>query len=63
MAMLKNRLVSEWPSLDICPTTFPGIVLADNRIISPGVEVGAVAGRVECRGRLGGILRYYHRTA
>jgi len=35
----------------------------DNRLIDPGEEVGRTAGQVECRERLGGILRYYHREA
>jgi hypothetical protein len=35
----------------------------DNRIIDPGEEVGAVAGTIHCRERLGGMLRYYHRNA
>lgn len=35
----------------------------DNGIIDPGDEVGAVAGKIECRDRLGGLLRYYHRRA
>ena len=35
----------------------------DNRLIDPGEEVGRTAGQVECRERLGGILRYYHRKA
>jgi len=35
----------------------------DNRLIDPGEEVGRIAGEVECRERLGGILRYYHRKA
>ena len=35
----------------------------DNRLIDPGEEVGRTAGEVECRERLGGILRYYHRKA
>jgi len=30
----------------------------DNRLIDPGEEVGRIAGEVECRERLGGILRY-----
>jgi len=34
-----------------------------NRIISPSDEVGATAGKIECRERLGGMLRYYHRAA
>jgi hypothetical protein len=32
-------------------------------VIEPGVEVGRVAGDVECRERLGGLLRYYYRDA
>ena len=35
----------------------------DNGLIDPGQEVGLTAGEVECRERLGGILRYYHRKA
>ena len=35
----------------------------NNSIISPGDEVGATDGEIECRERLGGILRYYHRKA
>jgi len=34
-----------------------------NLLIEPGDEVGAVAGQVECRERLGGLLRYYYRDA
>ena len=32
-----------------------------NKIIAPEEEVGAIAGKIECRERLGGILKYYHR--
>jgi putative transposase len=32
-----------------------------NRLIDPGDSVGRAGGRVRCRKRLGGILRYYHR--
>jgi putative transposase len=35
----------------------------NNSIIFPGHEVGATAGEIQCRERLGGILRYYHREA
>jgi putative transposase len=35
----------------------------DNRLIDPGEKVGRIGGDVECRERLGGILRYYHRKA
>jgi transposase InsO family protein len=35
----------------------------NNRLIEPENEVGQVAGRIECRERLGGMLRYYYRRA
>ena len=35
----------------------------DNKIIEPGEEVGRDQGDLECRERLGGLLRYYHRWA
>ena len=35
----------------------------DNRIIEPGDEVGRRTGEVQCRERLGGMLRYYYRKA
>jgi len=35
----------------------------DNQIIEPDDEVGQVAGKIECRERLGGLLRYYYRDA
>jgi transposase InsO family protein len=34
-----------------------------NRIIEPGQEVGRIDGEVQCRERLGGLLRYYCRQA
>ncbi len=34
-----------------------------NRLIDPQEEVGTTDGSVECRERLGGLLRYYHRQA
>jgi putative transposase len=34
-----------------------------NHLIEPGSEVGCVAGEVQCRERLGGLLRYYYRKA
>ena len=34
-----------------------------NQIIEPGDEVGSIAGKIECRERLGGILQYYYRDA
>ena len=35
----------------------------ENKIIDPGEEVGQIAGKIECRERLGGMLRYYYRDA
>lgn len=35
----------------------------ENKLIEPGDEVGRVAGKVACRERLGGMLRYYYREA
>jgi putative transposase len=34
-----------------------------NRLIDPDDNVGRAGGRVRCRERLGGMLRYYHRDA
>ncbi len=34
-----------------------------NQIIQPGDEVGRDEGDVQCRERLGGLLRYYYREA
>ena len=35
----------------------------DNRLIEPGPEVGQPTGEVQCRERLGGLLRYYYRAS
>ncbi|QDU82584.1 hypothetical protein Pla110_43440 [Polystyrenella longa] len=35
----------------------------DNQLIEPGEEVGSIAGKIECRKRLGGLLKYYYRDA
>ena len=35
----------------------------ENRLIEPGQEIGLAAGEVQCRERLGGLLRYYYRKA
>jgi transposase InsO family protein len=35
----------------------------DNRLIEPGPEVGQKTGEVQCRERLGGLLRYYYRSS
>lgn len=34
-----------------------------NRLIDPGPEVGQATGAIECRQRLGALLRYYYRMA
>ncbi|MFT5409075.1 MAG: putative transposase, partial [Verrucomicrobiales bacterium] len=34
-----------------------------NQIIDAGGEIGKKVGDVQCRERLGGMLRYYHREA
>jgi hypothetical protein len=34
-----------------------------NNIIEPGNEVGRSEGEIQCRERLGGLLRYYYRRA
>ena len=35
----------------------------ENRLISPGDDAGRTVGEIECRERLGGLLRYYYRRA
>ena len=35
----------------------------DNELIEPVDDPDSVAGRIECRERLGGLLKYYHRRA
>ena len=35
----------------------------DNDLIDPGGDIGKTTGVIECRERLGGLLRYYHRRA
>ena len=35
----------------------------ENRIVTPSEEVGRIAGRIQCRERLGGLLKYYYRDA
>ena len=34
-----------------------------NQIIDPGDQIGPTHGNIECRERLGGMLKYYHRAA
>ena len=35
----------------------------ENQLIDPGEEVGRTSGAIECRERLGGMLKYYRRAA
>ena len=35
----------------------------ENRLIDPGDEVGNLTGKIQCRERLGGLLKYYYRDA
>ena len=35
----------------------------DNQLIEPGKDVGSAASHIECRERLGGMLKFYHRRA
>ena len=35
----------------------------ENGLIEPGAKVGQVTGEVQCRERMGGLLRYYYRRA
>jgi putative transposase len=35
----------------------------ENQLIDSGGEVGQTTGVIDCRERLGGLLRYYHRRA
>jgi len=35
----------------------------ESRILLPGPEVGSNRGRLRCRKRVGGLLRYYYRAA
>lgn len=34
-----------------------------NRLLEPGPEVDRQSGPIECRQRLGGLMKYYHRRA
>ena len=35
----------------------------DHQILEPGPEISQMAGVIECRERLGGLLKYYYRQA
>ena len=43
--------------------TPPDEVFGTHSLIAEGEEVGRAIGQVQCRERLGGMLRYYHRAA
>ncbi len=34
-----------------------------NKLIDPGEEAGQTVGKIECRERLGGLLKHYYREA
>ena len=34
-----------------------------NKLLEPGNEVGRIDGVIQCRESLGGLLKYYHRSA
>lgn len=53
-----RRVVSEYTAHYHHERTHQGL---DNRLINPVSELGD--GQVVCRDRLGGLLRYYHRSA
>jgi len=47
----------------IFPTRDFGRMTGPNKIIDSSEEVGQIAGKIECRERLGGMLQYYYRKA
>ena len=56
---LRNS-VSQFPSHFHSERNHQGL---GNKIVEPGKEVGLTSGRVECRERFGGLLKYYTRDA
>jgi len=62
-----------WATADITPLALDGwrcrqhternYQSLDNKIIQSGDEAGRHEGDVQCRERLGGMLRYYYRKA
>ena len=55
-----RQAVKEFVTHFLCERNHQGLA---NRLIEPGQEVGRRSGEVQCRERLGGILRYYYRKA
>ena len=55
-----RRALAEFESHYHCERNHQGL---GNNLIEPGDEVGRAWGRVTCRNRLGGMLRYYYRQA
>ncbi|QDU80128.1 hypothetical protein Pla110_18510 [Polystyrenella longa] len=55
-----ERALKEYVAHYHCERNHQGL---NNQLIEPDDEVGCVAGKIECRERLGGLLKYYHRDA
>ena len=55
-----RQAVNEFVTHFLCERNHQGL---ENQLIEPGREVGERSGEVQCRERLGGILRYYYRQA
>lgn len=55
-----RKALSEFEAHDHAERNHQGL---DNKLIEPGGSIGKNAGGIECRERLGGLLRDYHRRA
>ena len=55
-----RQAVKEFATHFLCERNHQGL---ENQLIEPGREVDRRSGEVQCRERLGGILRYYYRQA
>ena len=55
-----RRALAEFEAHYHCERNHQGL---GNNLIEPGDEVGRAWGRVTCRNRLGGMLRYYYLQA
>jgi hypothetical protein len=55
-----RQAVKEFVTHFLCERNHQGL---ENQLIEPGREVVRRSGEVQCRERLGGILRYYYRQA
>jgi putative transposase len=55
-----RKAITEWVAHFHTERNHQGL---ENRLIEPGEKVGRTSGEVQCRERLGGILRYYYRQA